>query len=583
MRAMDIAASRHRQQQHHQNNIHNQQCGNHADAALALQQGVKLDSTPVNVATSLGIAKDGSGVFMPLLAQPHQQQQYLQQQQSLNQQLQFQQQQQLLQQQQQQHLLMASAMLPSAAATPGAPALPPNAIVMDAASYNNFLLSLIQMSTVPSAPVAATPQSDPNALAAALQQSMLLQQQQQQQQQWMKAQDPAMAAAMAAIQDQQQQQQAAIAFATAFQFMQQQPALDMQQQQIQQQQQLFQQQQQQQQQQQIPAFTFPTYATPINTVPTQQQQDLAALLNDNSSKTDLTNVPSLDMELSSLLNLPAPAPTVPSQPTANTPTPNQPTTALPERFFEAIGSFFDFLGPQSPQQNDLAFPEIIADATVPIVPSSTVNEQSWDAELFGEDSKFQKRTSSLMAVKDEMMKSEEMEAERMLGNPSILPRTSSLKTKVTPPKRQSSMQHLSAGSNLRVPSPSVSPPGSVSPMMGLDMTPPMSPAPAPAPARRILPCPHPGCTKTFTRAYNLQVHQLSHSGEKNHVCGECGIAFARLHDLRRHARCRHSHERPYVCNVEGCGEAFPRADALTRHNRIEHGDNTTSASMEVEA
>ncbi|KAI8852628.1 hypothetical protein BC829DRAFT_354726, partial [Chytridium lagenaria] len=74
-----------------------------------------------------------------------------------------------------------------------------------------------------------------------------------------------------------------------------------------------------------------------------------------------------------------------------------------------------------------------------------------------------------------------------------------------------------------------------------------------------LACPHPGCGKSFTRAYNLQVHRLSHSGERNHVCGECGMAFARVHDLRRHARCLHSLERPYVCS---CGEAFPRADAL---------------------
>ncbi|KAI8838904.1 hypothetical protein BC829DRAFT_364814, partial [Chytridium lagenaria] len=65
-------------------------------------------------------------------------------------------------------------------------------------------------------------------------------------------------------------------------------------------------------------------------------------------------------------------------------------------------------------------------------------------------------------------------------------------------------------------------------------------------------------------------HQLSHSGERNHVCVECDLKFARLHDLRRHARCRHSKEKPYRCGCVGCDEAFPRADALQRHMVMKH-------------
>ncbi|KAJ3147575.1 Metallothionein expression activator, partial [Irineochytrium annulatum] len=63
---------------------------------------------------------------------------------------------------------------------------------------------------------------------------------------------------------------------------------------------------------------------------------------------------------------------------------------------------------------------------------------------------------------------------------------------------------------------------------------------------------------------------LSHTGEKSFTCDECGVAFARVHDLRRHARCLHSGDRPYKCTVAECRESYPRADALSRHLRIEH-------------
>ncbi|KAJ3327955.1 PR domain zinc finger protein 13 [Blyttiomyces sp. JEL0837] len=78
------------------------------------------------------------------------------------------------------------------------------------------------------------------------------------------------------------------------------------------------------------------------------------------------------------------------------------------------------------------------------------------------------------------------------------------------------------------------------------------------------------CSKVFTRNYNLQIHMLSHTGERNHVCEFCSTPFARVHDLRRHIRCLHSYEKPYVCSFDGCDEAFPRADALSRHMKVDH-------------
>lgn len=55
------------------------------------------------------------------------------------------------------------------------------------------------------------------------------------------------------------------------------------------------------------------------------------------------------------------------------------------------------------------------------------------------------------------------------------------------------------------------------------------------------------------------------------VCSYCSRAFARKHDLERHARV-HSGDRPYVCSE--CKRGFPRSDALRRHMRVEHGTSS---------
>ncbi|OHX00973.1 putative zinc finger protein [Colletotrichum incanum] len=44
------------------------------------------------------------------------------------------------------------------------------------------------------------------------------------------------------------------------------------------------------------------------------------------------------------------------------------------------------------------------------------------------------------------------------------------------------------------------------------------------------------CPKTFTRNINLKGHERSHFGERPYACSNCGKAFARLNDCRRHAR-----------------------------------------------
>jgi uncharacterized Zn-finger protein len=46
-----------------------------------------------------------------------------------------------------------------------------------------------------------------------------------------------------------------------------------------------------------------------------------------------------------------------------------------------------------------------------------------------------------------------------------------------------------------------------------------------------------------------------------HICDNCGLAFVRGHDLKRH-KDTHSNAKPHICE---CGKSFSRKDALKRH------------------
>ena len=89
----------------------------------------------------------------------------------------------------------------------------------------------------------------------------------------------------------------------------------------------------------------------------------------------------------------------------------------------------------------------------------------------------------------------------------------------------------------------------------------------------------PQCNKTYTRAYNLKSHILTHANERPYVCRTCGKSFARQHDYKRHESL-HSGEKRFVCNGTlssesgtywGCGKWFARAEGLGIHLRSEAG------------
>lgn len=77
----------------------------------------------------------------------------------------------------------------------------------------------------------------------------------------------------------------------------------------------------------------------------------------------------------------------------------------------------------------------------------------------------------------------------------------------------------------------------------------------------------------------------THTGDRPHICPNCGQGFMRSTTLRVHLR-THSGEKPYVCDYIGCGRRFAESGNLNAHkkmhnrNKSERGKDKLAKSKE---
>ena len=96
-------------------------------------------------------------------------------------------------------------------------------------------------------------------------------------------------------------------------------------------------------------------------------------------------------------------------------------------------------------------------------------------------------------------------------------------------------------------------------------------------------CGYEGCSKQYTRKYDLQKHFVSHIGDSQFRCysGDCAgtMRYWDKQALARHIRRKHTMIRPHACDI--CSMRFGRRDYLKRHKEQVHSkekEQTTKKS-----
>jgi len=70
-------------------------------------------------------------------------------------------------------------------------------------------------------------------------------------------------------------------------------------------------------------------------------------------------------------------------------------------------------------------------------------------------------------------------------------------------------------------------------------------------------CSYPGCSRAFSRNFNLSTHYNTHLGVKPFACSHCPKSFSRRHDCARHVAAVHAAELKKACS---CNCTCPEHD-----------------------